>query len=233
MNDILNPKIFDSKGKMIKSVRLAILDIVDEFIDQVDESVDLPILDVILVGSNANYNYTDKSDLDIHIVTNFNDISDDNNLAGLFTNDERKIFNSKYDISIKGISAEVYVEDVNGASTTSNGIYSVLNDSWIKVPVREDLPEFNIEDTGYNELPRQADRLLNDSDVSSSEIQEFIDALYLMRKYSIMSDGEYGEGNLAFKELRSRGILDDLKDKLEEVRSKELSLESMKIEVTD
>ena len=49
--------------------------------------------------------------------------------------------------------------------------------------------------------------------------------LYLMRKDSIATDGEYGVGNLLFKEIRNRGLLSALKDKYNEMISDELTLE--------
>lgn len=232
MNNKLNPKIFDENGVMLPEVRNSILDIVDEFVSEVDESADIPVLDILLVGSNANYNYKDTSDLDIHIVTNFEDISDDTHIAGLWTDDERKLFNKNYDINIKGINAEVYVEDVSGASTTSNGIYSVLNNAWIKKPELKDIPELDTDNSEvFLSFLNLAETYLDSPDeTDSAEVEELINDLYLTRKYSIMTDGEFGEGNLAFKEIRARGILDDLKELLKYKKSQELSLEGMRIE---
>ena len=51
-----------------------------------------------------------------------------------------------------------------------------------------------------------------------------IDYLDDLRKSSLKKDGEFGLGNLVFKEFRNRGYLQNLKDKKYEVKSKELSL---------
>lgn len=61
----------------------------------------------------------------------------------------------------------------------------------------------------------------------SKAISDFIEDLYDLRKESIAKDGEYGIGNLVFKEFRNRGYLDKLKDMKNEERSKELSLEKL------
>jgi hypothetical protein len=45
-----------------------------------------------------------------------------------------------------------------------------------------------------------------------------------MRRESIANDGEYGIGNLVFKELRNNSYLDDLKDLKNELVSADLSL---------
>ena len=42
-----------------------------------------------------------------------------------------------------------------------------------------------------------------------------------------MTEGEYGIGNLVFKEVRNQGLLQQLKDLLNLNTSKELSLESL------
>lgn len=42
-----------------------------------------------------------------------------------------------------------------------------------------------------------------------------------------MTDGEFSQGNLVFKEIRNLGLLDALKDALKDIRSKELSVESL------
>lgn len=230
MNSVLNPKIFNDTGVLYPDVRLRMLEIVSEFLSNVEGELIIPVLDIILVGSNANYNYKDTSDLDIHVVTDFEKISEDEYLASLWTNDERRLFNKDYDIRIKGISVELYVEDVNGPSPRSTGIYSILNNNWIKYPVSEDIPEFNIESSQYDYLLLSAEEMLNNPEVSYSTLDNFINDLYLLRKYSLMTDGEYGEGNLAFKDLRSRGILSQLSDKLKNIKSQQLSIEQVIIE---
>lgn len=62
---------------------------------------------------------------------------------------------------------------------------------------------------------------------SSEDIDNFIDELYELRKTSIATEGEYGMGNLIFKEMRNRGYLDNLKELKRERRSQELSLEHL------
>ena len=109
----------------------------------------------------------------------------------------------------------------------SNGVYSVMNDNWIKEPVAEDIPEINQE---------EFDKLFNEWEDKYFEIKEnpkkesienFIEDIYDLRKTSIANDGEYGLGNLVFKEMRSLGYLDDLRDIKKELVNKELSLESL------
>lgn len=226
--DILNPKLFDEQNMLLSKVREALLDVANKFLQDVEEDTDIevPIFDIILVGSNASYNYTEYSDIDIHIVTDLSEISQcDPELAGKLMNSERYIFNQNYDIEIADMEAEIYVEDIN-ANTISNGIYSILDDKWIKYPQPIDCVEIDItNDPDYVTIKNYIGLYLEDKAdyYTSEEIQQLIDELYLMRKYSLAKDGEYGVGNLIFKEIRNSGLLDELKDKVYELRSEELS----------
>lgn len=49
----------------------------------------------------------------------------------------------------------------------------------------------------------------------------------MIRKNSIAVDGEYGKGNQLFKEIRNLNLIDDMKNKVKEIQSKKLSLESL------
>lgn len=63
--------------------------------------------------------------------------------------------------------------------------------------------------------------------LKSEQIENFIEDLYDLRKDSIAKDGEYGLGNLVFKEFRNLGYLDNLKELRKEYKGKELSLEQL------
>lgn len=67
----------------------------------------------------------------------------------------------------------------------------------------------------------------------SDRIADFIEDLYNLRKESIATEGEYGLGNLVFKEFRNLGYLDNLKEVKRQIKSKELSLEQLKEEMRD
>ena len=127
----LNPLLWDKNNKLHEDVKTKIVNIVNQFLASID--LDIQAIDVVIVGSNASYNYTSTSDIDVHIITNYMDISADTEIVTLLFNQLRSKFNSTYDITIHGLDVELYVEDVN-TSVTSNGIYSVIYDSWIKFP---------------------------------------------------------------------------------------------------
>lgn len=231
MNAQLNQKIFDGM-KMKFNVRETILSIVEVFLKTICENSEICLtpLDVVIVGSNAAYNYSETSDLDVHIILNYDMIDGDpDKLIQSYFNSEKTNFNDKYNFTVKGIDVELYVEDVNTSSVT-NGIYSVLNDEWIKKPVPTSVSYF-VDLSKLDDLIFEINEVLSGESVGA--IEDMINKLYLMRKYSLWIDGEVGQGNLLFKEIRSLGLLDRLKDRLYELRSKYLSLESKGVVIND
>ena len=70
----------------------------------------------------------------------------------------------------------------------------------------------------------QNENLTADEETKLAEINKALDDIKLLRQTSILNDGEYGKGNLIFKELRNRGIISDLKAKKTRLQSKQLSL---------
>lgn len=219
MQKELNPKLWEDK-KLKRDVREAIIDIVSEFMDNL--IIPVEILDVRVVGSNASYNYTEHSDLDVHIISNLELVGSPTEIVQALYNSERSNFNRTHNIKIKGIDVELYVEDVN-SSVTSNGIYSVIDDIWIKEPQIIKERSVKIDKKELRDLVDSVQSVLADGD--SDDIKDCINMLYLMRKDSIAIDGEYGVGNLLFKEIRNSGLLNALKDKYNEMISDELTLE--------
>lgn len=226
MNKVLNQKIFNS-NIMDQEVREKLLEISELFLKTVCENSQICIkpADIIIVGSNASYNYNENSDLDLHIVVNFETISaNPDELVQSYYNAEKSNFNDKYNFKIHGINVEIYVEDVK-SNTVSNGIYSVLYNYWIKYPDKlDDKSHETSLEPELSEWEFRVNQVLSSDDLN--EVTSLIDTLYLERKFSLSTEGEYGKGNLLFKKIRSQGLLDKLKEKFYELQSSELSLES-------
>ena len=223
-HETLNSKLFDENNRLKEDVREALLNVKDEFLKDLSENkIPLRVIDIWLVGSNASFNYTDKSDIDLHIIANLDDVCEDTCLLQILYNYVKASFNKRHDISIKGLPVEVYIQDVN-SNSVSNGIYSLQEDEWIKFP--EQLPEYETDTTklvGLQDLLR----IYNTLDRTNIEqVKSLIDYAYIIRQKGLV-EGEFSDGNLSFKEFRNLGYLDELKDLVAELRSKELSLESL------
>ena len=53
----------------------------NDFIEELaDDGIKFDLADVRIVGSNCSYNYTDRSDLDVHIVADTSDFDCQDNL---------------------------------------------------------------------------------------------------------------------------------------------------------
>ena len=222
LHDRLNPKLWTKDNKLLPDVKEKLDEIVYEFAKGIE--IPLTIIDAHIVGSNASYNYTDQSDLDLHCIVNFARLDANPAIVESWMWAEKKLFNDEYDISINGINVEIYVEDV-GSNTESNGIYSLFQDEWIKFPEPIDV-EVDQEaiDSYVDDLKVEIRVALRSDDIEN--VQDTIDQLYLIRKNGLAAEGEYGVANQAFKELRNLGYLDKLKDKITQLRSKQLSVPS-------
>ena len=216
--DKLNPVLWDENDSLKPEVREKILELVNEFNNNLETP--LAILDVELVGSNASYNYNDKSDVDVHIITNFSNYGDPEELVSAAVNAFKTNFNKAYNVDYDGYNVEIYVEDVN-SSPMSNGIYSVLRDEWIKKPEPIDPIDVELEPE-LTDYRKRINTILQGDSVE--DIQNMIDALYVLRRNSLATGGEFSKGNLIFKAIRNDGLLDGLKNKKVELRSKELSI---------
>jgi len=231
-HDELNQKLFDG-DRLKPEVRQKAQDIVNEFIKiLLEDGVKLNVRDVILTGSNASYNYTENSDVDLHIVANTVDLNDPDELYPKLYNCYRRIFESKFDISFYGIPVEVYVE-VENNPVVSNGIYSVMFDKWIKEPKTDYVPDIDqkaIDDAAKPWLDR-ARALIREVDNNLPNEDEKIDA-YIKELYELRQKGihntegsEFSTENLVFKEVRNAGLLDELKELKNDIIGRKLSLE--------
>ena len=226
-HDTLNQKLFD--GEELKPVvAKAIMNIANEFVKELGEDgISFTLKDVILLGSNMSYNYTKDSDLDIHLIADSSALECPKELQDKLYSAYRTIFNKNYDITIKGIPAEVYVE-LDEPQAKSNGIYS-LNSGWVKKPEQQAIPDLDKEafDEFFKFWEDRYNELINNENATSKDVEEYINDIYDERKDGIANDGEYSLGNLLFKEVRNKGYLDNLKDLRKELKGKELSLEQL------
>lgn len=222
VHDTLNPKIWTSNNKLRPEVETKIIEIVDAF----KEYIEIPIYvsDICLIGSNASYNYTAHSDLDVHIIANFELVDASPEILQSLYNTLRAKFKRDYPVTIHGVEVELFVEDVKTNAVT-NGIYSVMMRRWIKFPKKlTGVTKYNLEKE-VDFWTKRANKAIESGD--KDDISKVISNIYLLRKNSLAIDGEYGKGNQLFKELRDREVLNDLKSAFNDAMAKSLSLESL------
>ena len=103
-----------------------------------------------------------------------------------------------------------------------------LSDKQIRKEMIDAFYYEDLIDKVFDEKTRDTFIESNLKEERSDDIYDFINAIYALRKDSIAKEGEYGLGNLVFKEFRNLGYMDNLRRLRREAKSKELSLESMK-----
>lgn len=221
-HNILNPKIWNEDNTLKDDISKKLYQIIEQYIEDSQILTHDDILTAEIVGSNASYNYTDKSDLDLHLIVDMSELSKDPKFAQLANDGEKALFNRRYDLNLRGCQVEVYIEDVK-TSAVSNGVFDLYTDEWVRFPFRFNV---NIDQDKYlrkyETTEHTAKELLKQG--TTEDIIKFINDLYLRRRKSLQTEGEPGTDNQIFKDLRNNDILSQLKDKIAEMKSDELSL---------
>ena len=122
----LNPKLFRG-NRLDPAVKNQLINIAKDFLTELGIG-DVQVKDITISGSNAAYTYTPNSDLDLHIVVDYNQFNNDTVYRELF-NAKKNLYNDSHNITIRGIPVEVYMED-SSEPVVSVGEYSLLKDKW-------------------------------------------------------------------------------------------------------
>ena len=221
-HDTLNQDVWKDRELRI-DVRYKLLEITKRFIEYLDVP-NFKLVDVILRGSLVNYNYTQYSDFDLHIVTDYAALDCD--ITEPFYMAKKKIWNDEHDITIKGHEVELYVEDRN-EENVSAGTYSVLDAKWLRVP---EYRQPDIDDRAVNakarDLMTQINRAVKQGSIE--DIARLQDKIKNMRQAGLDAGGEFSTENLAFKIIRNKGYLDRLYKNKQQKVDQELSLDERK-----
>lgn len=217
-NDTLNQRFWNDSKEFDSEVRDKLITIAMDVAK--DAGVEDLVEDIQLTGSLSNYNYTDFSDLDTHILLDFKNINADEDLVKRALDGKRFVWNLRHDINIGGYEVEIYFQDIHEPHKAS-GLYSLLNDEWITEP------NYNEPTIDERDVLAKADKIkgkISDLEMAhqtaSIEDLEFLQKsanalrrkISKMRKDSLDVDGEFGIGNLAFKELRNSDFIERLID---------------------
>ena len=182
------------------------------------------IIDIILVGGNANYNYTKYSDIDVHLILDKNEYGDEIEVFNDYFKDKQKIWNVLHNIKMYDHSVELYALLEGSSSPTDQGVYSILKNKWIQKPKHEKLLPDSID------IQRKVEEYAHniDHNISSNSSIEHIlgikKKLKNMRQAGLKHAGEFSIENIVFKELRNLGYLEKINNYVNRKEDKELSL---------
>ena len=190
--------------------------IAQDFLERLEKQVSMD--DLRFTGSLANYNWSEYSDIDLHIVVDFAQIDDNIELVKSYFDGERMKWNDAQNIRLFGFEVEIYVEN-KGEPHISSGIYSVMQDRWIAepVPYTGDI-EFYIARKKADSIATQANlasTLLHAKEYRKAykSVERLKKKIRVMRNAGLKSaEREYSMENIAFKILRRDGTLKLLND---------------------
>ena len=215
----LNPVAWE--GMELKTpIRDALLKVAQKFIET--WAVDLEIVDIILTGSNANFNWNKFSDFDLHVVVRLGSRYD-NTLIQQYLRSRKDQFNKSHNIKIKGYDVEVYAQSTD-EHLVASGQYSLFKNVWLVEP-RMSAPNFEHKEIGEisDAMIATAQDAIASSDVVA--VENMLNAISALRKRGLSTTGEFGLENMVFKVLRNSGIIERLRQVMTDLTDKELSID--------
>jgi hypothetical protein len=182
----------------------------------------LHVSDIILTGSNAAYNYTLQSDLDVHLLVDFAGTPCPEMASNVFTT-KKTLWNQSYDITINDHPLELYVE--NTADTVkANGVFSALHNRWLKIPSRTPPAYDDIAILSKAEVYADEIDALVAGEPTIATLNQMLHRLHELRQNGLLSGGEFSIENLTYKTLRAIGYIQKLYDELSKLRDRRLSV---------
>lgn len=223
VHDELNQEMWDGdklKRNVLKSLRA----VAQNFYEYL--KIDVPVEGIWFTGSLANYNWTNFSDIDLHILVDYSKIGDDRDFVFEYLDSKKDNWMNIHDIKIKGFDVEVYAQDTE-EEHRATGVYDIMDDKWLRKPSKEK-PSINKKSI-RKKVKKIVDKLeklesIKDIDKIQKKGKEIKDKLKKMRKAGLADVGEFSEENLVFKYLRNNGYIGRLYDSMRSAYDKSLSI---------
>lgn len=216
-NNTLNPKLWQD-GILRPDMKSALIKIAQDFKNYIDVPFDVD--DLYITGGQVSYYYTEHSDLDLHLIVDFDNVECDREAEELFDT-KRLLYKQRYNITVNGIPVELYVENKDYPAVSSS--YSILQDRWIVEPRR------NVGNIDRKEIVRMSTvwQKIIDAAIASKDVKTAQKTLSLLRKYrktGLKTSGEYGVPNLVYKTLRNSKNVEELTTFIDRMHDKDLSI---------
>jgi hypothetical protein len=218
----LNPRLWDGTS-MKPEVREKLLQFGYHFAEyaKVPEQY---IQDVLACGGNVNFNYTEFSDIDVHVLVNRSMLGSPD-LVEDYLKLKKENWTLKHHVKIAGYDVEPYIQDIGEKSPPGQGVFSLLNNQWVHTPVRgnydfQNDPVLQAKTDHYAHL---IDSMI-ERDADRSHLEALKQKITQMRRTGIAQGGEFATENLVFKALRNAGYLEKMTKYLNSKIDKHLSL---------
>lgn len=219
-NKTLDPKLWDENKQLKPEIRESLLKIAMDFYETTDFTSEMQ--DILMLGSSTNYNWTNESDIDLHILVDIATEKINNEYARKFMDGIGAKWNDEHDIVIKGHNVEVYIQDIN-ETNRSLASYSIMHNEWVKPPVPQ---EINLDKEKikhkYHEIKKKIDDVIETGDVD--KLKSLMKSIRSYREAGLSKEGEYSTENVVFKALRHTDMLAKLKDATQTIYDKQVSI---------
>lgn len=226
MRDTLDPSFWDGE-QLNPEVSEKIMEIVNDFLSSIEISLDPE--DIRLTGSIANYNWSEYSDVDVHIVVDYTKVDENVELLKSLFRSIATTWNDKHKIKMFDHEVEIYIQDAS-EEHHSTGVYSVENDQWIEKPQKKTL------DVDRQKILSKAEAEVERIDAIEDVMKEgdYMEAVEMaktqkkrlktLRQSGLTKEGEFSLENLVFKVLRRSGEIERLHDIADQAYDKAMSL---------
>jgi len=220
-NDTLCPALWNESLQLDPAVRSGLLKVAEDFYEKTGFKA--PIIDVYLMGSIANYNWTPDSDADIHIIIDYDQLQMPKETVKEVVRTVASQWNAEHEVTVKGHKVEINFQNVKEQKPHVTGIYSLKSGQWIRRPVKQNI-QINkmLVQTKYKAMKKYIDAVINSGDRDAmKQAKKYIDAF---RQYGLDTAGEMSVENIVFKALRAKGLLTQLKNSIVQVYDKEMTV---------
>ena len=218
------PSIWKDEDTLDSKVRLKLLDIADDFWEYVDVTWVEP-KGIIITGSLCNYNWSEYSDVDLHLIVDFNEIGNRKEFVKQYFDSKKNEWNDEHGaLKIYGYPVEIYVQDID-EDVSAGGVYDLEENKWIRKPSYDDMDEIDSESDDIKDKAARVMTIIDDmwayfNETDDSHKLEMLgddaDSLWKkvkkMRTDGLAEDGEMSVGNIIYKYMRRKKYLDKLFD---------------------
>jgi hypothetical protein len=205
-------------------IRVNLLQMANDFYEKTE--LPSPVIDIYLMGSGANYNWTPDSDIDVHVITDYSKLQMPPETATQTVKTAGAQWNAEHNVLIKGHKVEMNLQNAAEQKPYVTGIYSLTADQWLRKPLKT---PFNLNRQvlkfHYETMKNYVSATIGSCDREKMKAaKKYLDAY---RQYGLDTFGELSYENIIYKMLRSRGLIKQLKDSIVSVYDQQMTVDEV------
>ena len=227
--DRLQKAFWNNKKLLRNLVHKKLLEIANDFFDSLNLPPNVKLKDITLTGSIASFNWSKYSDIDLHLIIDFSEVDENEDLVKEYFGGKIFAWNMKHNINVNNHEVEIYVQNENEPHEAA-GVYSILNNEWVQEPAKAEY-EVELETTKkkVDKLIDQVERVYDlfetrDYPKAMNTAKILKERIKDMRKSGLSNEGVYSPENMAFKMLRRTGHIKLIHDIINKSYDKIMSL---------